>query len=438
MSLECLIDHTGFHTLKPNASPPTEPSRRGALLRQGRALLQTIELLLLADDIWLADTESKPIIGVTRYIYGRLQRHGLTADSPNGFIHIMPVTPSDHEQVCKAAASDAYSELKSIEGRAWGEATTASGMPVRPQKVQPTDFPAVGGIPYDSDEAREFVARGMKEKDWTATASLVLLNWGVYEWFIEFHKRFRDPEHNAYKLLNTVFRWCINRQLAQFVSNQYPDKRPVAYAPALGRATQMAGQLVNGWTHSKRQLDRESANILQDAIGKRRWLQLQPALDITSPAEVPLLGYWFVQKIGKKARFDDIFQGIAELRLHENVTTYKEYLLSPDADTYGVRALGRRIRRELGLRRHSLKGKVSGRLRVLPYLAIELFVQGDLAQEWAHASVKEILDRVVRLIRYRALRRQMATVLLQMFPVCRELESQLIDFVASLNGSNVS
>jgi len=225
------------------------------------------------------------------------------------------------------------------------------------------------------------------------------------------------------------------------VSNQYPDARPVAYAPALGRATQLAGELVNGWAHSKRNLDQQSATILHDALGDSRWAVIQPLLDVTSPSEVPLLGYWFIRNLPRKVCFDDIFERIAELRSHENVSTCKNYLLSPESDAYGVRQLGQRLRRELKLPRESLKGKVSVRFQVILYPAIKLFVQKDLDQELIHAPIPELVDRLTRRFRYRALRSQTATVLMRMLPDSRdfaELDSRLIDCVKSLNGTNAS
>src|SRR4051812_44876677 len=95
--MNILVDHTSFHTLKAGAhqSAPTQAVY---------GILQFFEELLLAEQVWIADTEGTRTLSNTFEVLHALQDTGLASPTNSGLVRVAHFSPRSFKKVIETAS----------------------------------------------------------------------------------------------------------------------------------------------------------------------------------------------------------------------------------------------------------------------------------------------------------------------------------------------
>jgi len=332
-----LIDHTGLHAFVRRQHPVSEAE---SVLRE-REFLQLTEHLLLADGVFLSDTESAPVMDLAWQINERLLDGGVATSSGEGVFRVAHVSQAQHRQICKRAARAAYTELSQREGKWLRDLLGTHGYAVRPTRVRPVDLNQVLKMNFGSDQADAYVTDAMGRKDVTATLSLPLLDEDLYLWLKE-HIAPNEPADSPLNArLAVLLRWKTNEQIAAHIGAN--DMVTLPYSPALGRGLLIEEFEGVGWPERLKLIETSIAKHRKEQGMNERLMELQ-RLGPVPAVRIPAFAIWFVLRLPETCTFNLFVEELVAARNSPDVVFMRKHLQELPAEE--LQELCERVARE--------------------------------------------------------------------------------------------
>ena len=416
------IDHTALHSF---LRRPADPSLVG---RYARDLLQISELFLLSDRVLVGDTESGAVRDNSQAVYGLLEKHGLAGPTGLGIVH---VSEARHRRACEIA-SDVILRTVTVDSPARSGLDGANGLALnsalhedylRPAKSKPLDYVGIANTAFASEEAEQILDSCYLEKNWEKTGSAALLNPELHLWLRTIAKDFPDNTDPVYQQVNAIFRWRINEQLARLSFQDRSDAIVAGgYSPAVGRAKAISRYIAA--IPERERLSRfasEGWDILEKRLDQSVRDSLMANLGVGSSLELPLVALWFIGCLPKKVSLETYIERLALFREHDYLKTVRRWLSSPSTDDYEIDAVGRSVRRELGLPAKDKEGRISFRagLQIVPYPALKVEAEREVPK--GSANFRQQGGRAARALARRLLATREVTALAGIF---REIDGR--------------
>lgn len=400
------IDNTTLHAL----------AERGDELNletigiHARQLFQIIEHLLLADTIWIADTERGKTWDTSEGLLNLLQDFDFSIGLTRGVVRKYHFTEKEHKECCSLSAPLILKSLNRLNPEDLRNCIKGLHYDFRPKHVKPTRFPELLNIPFGSEEADEFIQLGMKECMWEATATPVFQHAPLYSWLREFVSQVPDSKDLAYAQINTIFRWRINEQLAASVSRKH--SLPVMHAPAFGRAVSIEKYSKVSWARNLSMLEKEIALAFSHLRADAGWNIILSEIGPNLECEFPLFSIWILLSLPVDCSREQLLETIKIKRNDERVRRIKEWLSASSLDE--VKRVSEEIVKEVaassGISRPS--GSTQFKLRLVnKFPIVPGFLELQSLQEVSREVKVPSAHHILTWLRRNLLRSRISTIL---------------------------
>lgn len=374
--MRLLIDHTTAHTLNlKNRARDWEAA--------ARALLQFVEELCAADQLWISDTEGGETLQVSTEVRETLEHGGLKAS--DGAPLLRTAVVSDYEfktMVLPRAARGLYGTLYRMGGagdlqkklRMHGEAAGEIRASVHAAESIPDLIRRVRTSAVDRDT---LVSELADDKERGSAAALLLLDPALERLADKLITSDPEPTSPTYVHLHLLSRWHINLQLAMFVSTYAGSN--VQYAPAYSRATVLAGYLPKR-VANLHLLERQ----LWDKFGQYGAVKYGRDLPEAATLPIPLIGAAVLLSLPANATLSDLIAAIGEFRTTAVGVAIRD-LLSERRSALDINVVTGKLAKRLGLPKAA--GSLKARFTLMttpPFAKGEVVAEKDLSAHGAY------------------------------------------------------
>jgi hypothetical protein len=348
--VDILVDHTTLHTL--NAGPHQSGPAQAV-----PGVLQFFEELLLAESVWIADTEGTRTLSGTYRVIDALQNSGLAKSTNSGLVRIAHFSPESFRRVVDAAASSLSNHLvlqgtpATLGGDLRQRGLVDAG-PLRPAGVLPIDFHAlfknVGR--WSSNNREAILQQAVVDREFNSTVSPFLASEPLFAWLESCVAMAPEPSDPIYTHLVTLARLSINRSLAVSISDAIgsEDSSCVLYAPAHARAKALAANYLSAESAGAYFLRSKLSALYGEAHSQRS----RADIPYSAVFAMPVLGAWLMLSLPRNATLPDYLAKIGEQRQSPQFVGLRRWL-SGDPTPEEVDVLVSKVQRRLRVPRHS-------------------------------------------------------------------------------------
>ncbi|HVF58881.1 MAG TPA: hypothetical protein VNJ70_03600 [Thermoanaerobaculia bacterium] len=320
-------------------------------------MLQFFEELLLAETVWIADTEGTRTLSGTYRVLDALQNAGLAKSTNSGLVRIAFFLPESFRRVIETAASSLSNHLvlqgtpATLEGHLRERGLVDAG-PLRPAGVLPIDFHAlIKKIGRWSSSNREAVLQqAIVDREFNSTVSPFLVSEALFAWLASCVAMAPQPSDPIYTHLVTLARLSINRSLAASISDDMgsEDSSRVLYAPAHARAKALAANYLPADAAAVYFLRNKLAALYGEAHSQRS----RADIPYSAAFPMPVLGAWLMLSLPRDATLPDYLAEIAQQREAPQLVAFRRWL-SGDPTPEEVDILVSKVQRRLKVPRRS-------------------------------------------------------------------------------------
>ncbi len=341
--MQALIDHTSLHALSPRAAA-IDPEARTL------SLLHLADDVLLADQLWLSNTEDAQVLGTSRAVLDALADHGLGGTSSRSPARLIRFTPNQFRAVLRRAASwlaeDIATRRLGIFQPAQLQAAAAYAGKLTPFGIEARDYPGITEVvpTWDSQSRTGVIDQALTERGFLSTAAPFLMSQTLHAWLSRTVRQFPDRNDKIYDQVNLLSRTYINRSLALAcaarISGGEKGLQP-CYLPSYYRGLAMQHYL-------------PPPMRARQALVRGLWRTLLKArlYGVTSFGEqglaqpVPLMGAFLVASLPTSITYGGFLDALSMLRDDESTRAVRAWLRGSEGVDVGlmVSALERRFR----------------------------------------------------------------------------------------------
>src|SRR5919107_50450 len=350
--MNILVDHTSFHTLKGGAhqSPPAQ-------IVYG--VLQFFEELLLADQVWVADTEgTRTTLSKTYEVLHALQDVGLSDPTNTGLVRVAHFSHVPFRKVVESASA-ALSDYLILGGGldAIADELRARGRvdagPLIPAGVIPMDFHGLVKMAgrRSARKREEVLEQALADQEINHTFAPFLISEALYSWLVSCTSLAPERTDPIYTHLVTLARLSINSSLADALSKGPSDEAAAAhvwYTPAYARAMALAQNYLPRKASRMYFLRDKLADLYDEAHIHRT----PSAIPHSAAFRMTVLGAWLMLSLPKDATLVQYFEKIAELRQSEPFLALRSWLEGNPTHA-DVNSLIQKVQRRLKVQRDS-------------------------------------------------------------------------------------
>jgi hypothetical protein len=397
--MNILVDHTSFHTLKGGAhqSPPAQAVY---------GVLQFFEELLLAEQVWVADTEgTRTTFSQTYEVLHALQDVGLSNPTNTGLVRVAHFSHRPFRNVVENAGATLSDYLILSGGLdAIAEELRARGRvdagPLIPAGVIPMDFHGLVKMAgrRSTRKREEVLEQALADQEINHTLAPFLISEALYSWLVSCTSLAPERTDPIYTHLVTLARLSINSSLADALSKgpaARAEEMHVWYTPAYARAMALARNYLPSRASQMYFLRDKLADLYDEAHVHRT----QGAIPYAATFRMPVLGAWLMLSLPKDATLVQYFEKIAELRQSDAFIALRNWLAG-DPSPADVNSLIQKVQRQLKVQHDSAVRKTvwaSFSLTRIPDIGIK--VERDISG----IALKKLLAGVMKRRRIAAL-----------------------------------
>lgn len=368
--MHLLIDHTTAHALDTAA---TYRDWQEAT----RSVLQFVEELCVASEMWISDTESGKTLTTSMAVRDIVEHSGLKSRSESALLRTAIVNDYEfREMILPRAARALYGTLFRLgsagdlhkQMKAVGERVTAE---IRVSVQSARSVPSLmRELEWESDERLARAEELIADKEQGSAAALLLLNRPLFVWAKKLVIASPDGDDPAYRHLHLLSRWYINLELAHYASKLTDSS--IQYAPAYARANVLgAGYLPNRAAKLHFMQKRLWQTYLEYGFVKYGGEAPQVA-----SLPLPLIGAGVLLSLPRKAEIEDLLKAVGEVRASSFGLALRD-LLSDRRSTLDINVVVGTLRKQLRIPKSvatSLKAR-------LTFMTTPPFVKGELVAE---------------------------------------------------------
>lgn len=348
--MNILVDHTTFHTLNAGL-------HQSGPARAVPGVLQLFEELLLADTIWIADTESTQTLSGTYRVINALQNAGLAKSTNSGVVRIAHFSPESFRKVIDTASRSLSNHLilrgtpATLVGQLRERGLVDAG-PLKPAGVLPIDFHAlIKKIGRWSSNNREAVLQqALVDHKFNSTVLPFLVSEPLFSWLVSCVVMAPEPSDPIYTHLMTLARLSINSSLAVSISDDISseDTPPVLYVPAPARAKALATNYLS--------VKADAVYFLQNKLaalyGEAHSHQSVANIPYSATFPMPVLGASLMLSLPPDATLPDYLAEISQQREAPPFVAFRRWL-SGNPTPEEVDVLVSKVQRRLNVPRRS-------------------------------------------------------------------------------------